>query len=303
MLTAYAQLASSMALVGANVGVAKALSDALPAAMIAGLRCLVAVAVLAPLALWRDPPAARVPSRAVLANLFWQAALGTVLYNAALLAGLRLTGALEGGMVLASLPAVVALGAWLWLREPMRARAWASAALAALGIGAVVLARDPGGAAGEGTGSAFGVAFVFAAVLGEAAYALLAKRVAGRAPPLTASLWMQGFSAALLLPLWLPDAGAAAALAGDPRLAGLLLFHALTSSVLCLLLWYAGLARAPASVAGVFTAFLPASAAVTAVLFLGETFTAGHAVAFALVLASVLLATWPSRRERGTTAP
>lgn len=294
MLTAYAQLASSMALVGANVGVAKALSDALPISMIAGLRCLIAVAVLAPLALWRDPPAARVPSRAVLANLFWQAALGTVLYNAALLAGLRLTGALEGGMVLASLPAVVALGAWLWLREPMRARAWASAALAALGIGAVVLARGPGGAAGQGGGSGLGVALVLAAVCGEAAYALLAKRVAGRVPPLTASLWMQGFSAALLLPLWLPDAGAAAALS-DPRLAGLLAFHALTSSVLCLLLWYAGLARAPASVAGVFTAFLPASAAATAVLFLGESFTAGHAVAFALVLASVLLATWPSR--------
>ena len=58
-----------------------------------------------------------------------------------------------------------------------------------------------------------------------------------------------------------------------PRLAGLLVFHSLTASVLCLLLWYAGLRRVPAGVAGVFTALLPASAAVVAVAVLGEAFT------------------------------
>jgi drug/metabolite transporter (DMT)-like permease len=35
-----------------------------------------------------------------------------------------------------------------------------------------------------------------------------------------------------------------------PGLAGLLVFHSLTASVICLLLWYAGLRRVPAGVAG-----------------------------------------------------
>ncbi|MFT8245912.1 DMT family transporter [Roseomonas sp. BN140053] len=289
MLTAYAQLAASMALVGVNVAAAKTLAAALPIAMVAGLRCLLAVAVLLPLALWRD--GAVLPSPTVRWNLFWQALLGTVLYNAALLLGLRLTSALEGGLVLATIPAVVALGSAWWLRERLSARGWAAALLAAGGIGAVTLARAAPGAGGTAAGNAL----VFLAVCGEAAYALLAKRVAGQAPVLTASLWMQGFSALLLLPLWLPWAGAAAALAA-PDLAALLVFHALTASVLCLLLWYAGLARAPASVAGVFTAFLPAAAALTAVAFLGERFTAAHGIGFVLMLGSVLLATWPGRR-------
>jgi threonine/homoserine efflux transporter RhtA len=84
------------------------------------------------------------------------------------------------------------------------------------------------------------------------------------APVITASLWMQVFSAIVMLPFAAPGFGAVAALT-DPTLLALLLFHSLTASVLCLPLWYNGLKRVPAGIAGVFTAFLPASAAVTAV--------------------------------------
>ena len=63
MLLAYAQLAAAMALVGANVGVAKVLSEALPIALIAFLRCLLACVVLWPLARARDGRGA-VPGRA-----------------------------------------------------------------------------------------------------------------------------------------------------------------------------------------------------------------------------------------------
>ncbi|MBB5694521.1 DMT family transporter [Muricoccus pecuniae] len=290
MLAAYAQLAGSMILTGANVAVAKALAAALPVPLILGLRCLIACAVLLPLALWRDGvPRAR---GAVLWNLLLQAATGTVLYNAALLAGLRHTTALEGGLVLATMPAVVALGSALWLRESVPPRGWAAVVLAAGGMAAIVLARG-----GGGEGSALGNALIFLGVCGEAAYVLLAKRAAGALPLLTASLWMQGFSAALILPAWLPEAGATARLA-DPFLLILLVLHALTASVFSLLLWYGGLRRATAGTAGVLTAFLPATAAVTAILFLGEVPTLAHALGFALLLASILLATWPERSLR-----
>lgn len=288
MFVAYAQLASAMALVGANVAVAKLLAEQLPIALVAMLRCLIAVAVLWPLARWRDGPVR--PSGEALRNLALQAVFGTAIYNAGLLAGLRLTTALEAGLVLATLPAVVALGSFLWLRERLSARQWAAAAVAGLGMAAITLARLGPGAGGAWLGNLL----VFAGVLGEAAYVLLAKRIAGRVPVLTASLWMQVFSALVLAPFALPELGAAAALA-EPRLLALLVFHALTASVLCLLLWFAGLQRVPAGIAGTFTAFLPASAAVTAVLFLGERFGLVHAVGFALMLTSLLLATWPAK--------
>jgi drug/metabolite transporter (DMT)-like permease len=276
-----------MALVGANVGVAKLLSDALPIVLVAGLRCLLAVLVLWPIARLADGPVR--PSPGVLRNLAAQAALGTVLYNAALLAGLRLTSALEAGLVLATLPAVVAIGGAIWLRERLPPRQWAAVALAGAGMAALTLAR-----AGGGSGSLAGNALVFVAVCGEALYVLLAKRVAGQLPVLTATLWMQIFSALMLLPFCLAFLPATAALA-DPSLAALLVFHSLTASVLCVVLWYAGLRRVPAGMAGVFTAFLPASAALVAVGFLGERFGGVHAAGLLLMLASVLLATWPRR--------
>jgi drug/metabolite transporter (DMT)-like permease len=106
-----------MALVGANVGVAKLLAEALPIPLIACLRCALACLVLWPLARAMDGHVR--PSPMALRNLALQALFGTALYNAGLLAGLRLTTALEAGLVLATLPAVVALGSALWLRESL----------------------------------------------------------------------------------------------------------------------------------------------------------------------------------------
>ena len=290
VILAQAQLAAAMALVGANVVVAKLLAEALPIALLVCLRCAIACLVLWPLARAVDGPLRR-PDGTALRNLALQAAFGTALYNAGLLAGLRLTSALEAGLVLATLPAVVALGAAWWLRERLAPRHWAAAALAAGGMAVVTLARL--GDAPDG--SALGNLLVFGGVCGEAVYVLLAKRLGSRVPVLTASLWMQLCSTAMLLPFALPNAAAVSALA-DPALAGLLLFHSLTASVLCLLLWYAGLRRVPAGTAGVFTMFLPATAAVMAVAVLGEAFTATHAMGFALLAGSLLLATWPVRR-------
>jgi drug/metabolite transporter (DMT)-like permease len=295
VLLAYVQLAASMALVGANVGVAKLLSAALPIPMILGLRCALAVLVLWPLARGIEGRV-RVDRRG-LWNLALQATFGTVIYNAGVLAGLRLTTALEAGLVLATLPAVVAVGGALWLRERLPARQWAAVALAGVGMAALTVAR-----LGTGVpGSLVGNLLVFGGVCGEAMYVLLAKRLAGRVPVVTASLWMQAFSLLVLLPLCLPVAGSVVAL-GDPAIAGLLVFHSLTASVICLLLWYAGLRRAPAGIAGVFSALLPATAALVAIGFLDEAFTAVHAVGFCLLTGSMLLATWPASRAKARQA-
>ena len=283
---AYLQLALSMALVGANVAVAKLLAEALPIPMIAFLRCVLAVLLLWPLA--RLLESAARPEGPVLQNLAWQALFGTVIYNAGLLAGLRLTSALEGGLVLASLPAVVALGSAFWLRERLTRPQWIAVGLAAFGMAAMTMARS----SGEAAGSVVGNALIFGGIIGEALYVLLARRIAGRIGVITASLWMQIFSALMLAPFALPDMASITALM-DPRLAALLVFHSVTASVLCLLLWYAGLQRVGAGVAGIFTAFLPATASLVAVVILRESFTTIHAIGFALMMLSVLIATWP----------
>ena len=160
----------------------RSLAEALPIPMIAFLRCVLAVLLLWPLARLMEP--AGRPEGNVLRNLAWQALFGTVIYNAGLLAGLRLTSALEGGLVLASLPAVVALGSALWLRERLARPQWIAVVLAAFGMAAMTLARS----SGEASGSVLGNAMIFGGVVGEALYVLLARRIAGRVGVITASL-------------------------------------------------------------------------------------------------------------------
>ena len=277
-----------MVMVGANVVLGKVLAETLPVPLVLFLRCSLAFLLLLPFT--RRPLSW--PGRRAAGNLLLQAGLGTLGYNMALLAGLRLTGALEAGLVLATMPAVVAIGAALFLHERLRPRRWLAVALAALGMAALTLGR--GAASG---GSWLGNALVFAAVCGEASYMLLSKSNAERIGVMRAAMWMQGFSALLLAPValgTLPEHGAALA---DWRLAGWLAVHSVTASVLSVVLWYAGMRRAPANLAGIFTILLPATAAALAVLALGEAFTAPLAAGFALMLGSILLATWPSRTK------
>jgi drug/metabolite transporter (DMT)-like permease len=63
-----------------------------------------------------------------------------------------------------------------------------------------------------------------------------------------------------------------------------------------------GLRHVPASRAGIFTVCLPVSAAAVGVAWLGEPFGAAHAVAFALSLAGLLLATWPDQAPAASSS-
>ncbi len=283
------QLALTMMLVGVNVVAGKLLAQALPVPTVLLLRCVLASLVLLPLSRRDGGGWAGVP---VLLNLGLQAATGTVAYNMLLLAGLRRTGALQAGLVLSTLPAVVALAAAALLRERLHPRRWLAAVLAAGGMAALALARG-----GAGSGDWRGDLLVFGAVLAETGWILLTRLNAAAVGLRRGALGMQLFGVAMLAPIAGGDALARLpALLGDPRLLALLVFHALTASVASVLLWYAGMRRVPANLAGIFTVLLPATAAALAVGVLGERFTAPLGAGFALMLFSILLATWPARR-------
>ena len=60
-------------------------------------------------------------------------------------------------------------------------------------------------------------------------------------------------------------------------------------------LWMTGLKAVPAAQGGIFSVMLPVSAAAVGVVALGESLTTLQLIAFAIALASVVLATLPSR--------
>ncbi len=289
-LLAYASLAASMALVGSYVGLSKLLVAAFPVFLLAWLRFGIAAAAMAH---WVK----RTPGEAPLTRhdrvlLFWESFLGNFLFSICMLYGVLHTSALAAGIVMAAIPAAVALLSRLFLGERIRPRTAAAIACAAAGIALLALAKGDAGAAAAAPW--WGYALLLVAVLCEASYVVIGKRLTGNVSPRRISALINLWGLALVTPLGLWQALRFDFAGVAPPLWALLLFYALAASMWSVWLWMQGLRQVPAPQAGVFTVMLPVTAALVGVLFLDEAFGAAHAVAFGLALAGLLLATWPA---------
>lgn len=292
-LLAYACLALSMALVGSYVALSKTLVAAMPVLLLAWLRFGIGAAAM--LHWLRRPPHEQPMTRRTRQLLFLESFLGNFLFSIFMLYGVSLTSAVAAGVIMASIPAVVALLSWAFLRERIAPRTWAAVACAAGGIALLAPSRSAAGPAG-GEWQWLGNLLVFGAVLCEASYAVIGKKLTGSLGPKRITAIINLWGLALVTPL-----GLGAALGFDfagvaPGIWLLLLFYALAASVWTVWLWMTGLKGVPAAQAGVFTVMLPVSAALVGVFVLGEPLGGTQLLAFVLALAGVLLATLPPRR-------
>jgi drug/metabolite transporter (DMT)-like permease len=224
--------------------------------------------------------------------LFLQSLLGNFLFSITMLFGVQATSALAAGVVMAGIPAAVALLSWALLKERITPRSALGIACAVGGIALLAFARNA-----PGTASApwWGYALLLAAVLCEASYVVIGKRLTSHLSPRRISALINAWGLALVTPFGLWQAWSFDFTQVAPSSWALLVFYALAASMVSVWLWMQGLKGVPAQQAGVFTVMLPLSAAAIGVVLLGEQVTAAHAVACALALAGLLLATWPAR--------
>ena len=285
---AYVWLAASMALVGSYVGLSKLLVAAFPVLLLAWLRFGIAAMAMVP---WvRRGPGDLPLSKHDRVLLFWESFLGNFLFSICMLYGVAMTSALAAGVTMAGIPAAVAVLSRVFLGERIRPRVMGAIACAALGIALLALARNHDASA---SGLPLGYALLLAAVLCEASYVVIGKRLAGNVSPKRISALINLWGLALVTPfgIWQALSFNFAAVAAPTWL--LLVFYAIAASVITVWLWMRGLRHVPSSRAGVFTVMLPVSAALVGVLVLGESFGAAHVAAFVLAMAGLLLATWP----------
>jgi drug/metabolite transporter (DMT)-like permease len=290
---AYAALAASMVLVGSYVGLSKPLVGVFPVFLLAWLRF--GIAALAMPHWLRRGPGEPVLSPRERRLLFWESFLGNFGFSICMLFGVAATSAVAAGVVMAALPATVALLSWALYRERIGRRMGAAIACAVLGIGALALLR--GGPAAPGPW--WGYVLLLGAVVCEASYVVIGKQLTAAVSPRRISALINLWGLALVTPFGLWQAWSfdfAAVGAGHWTL---LVYYALAASMVSVWLWMRGLQQVPAAQAGVFSVLLPVTAALVGVLGLGEAFGLRHALAFALALTGLLLAVWPApARER-----
>lgn len=287
---AYALLAASTSLVGSYVGLSKLLVAAFPVFLLAGLRFGLAALLMLP---WLKKPADEAPLDAhARLLLFLESFLGNFLFSICMLFGLRQSSAVVAGVIMAGIPAAVALLSWAALKERPSRRVLAGVACAVGGI-ALVATGKRGGA----DTTIIGALLLLAAVFCEACYVVIGKKLTAGLGPKRISALINLWGLVLVSPLALWQALGFDFSTPRPLDWGLLGYYAATASVITVWLWMAGLKRLPAAQAGVFMVFLPVSTALVGLL-LGETLSSLQALAYGLALSGVLLATWPGRAPR-----
>ncbi|HEY8904430.1 MAG TPA: DMT family transporter, partial [Rhodoferax sp.] len=234
---AYVFLALSMSLVGSYVALSKPLVAALPVFLLAWMRFGIGALAMPH---WLIKPAHEPPmNRHTRGLIFLESFLGNFLFTICMLFGVSMTTAVSAGVIMAGIPAVVALLSRVFLGERITRRVAVAIALAALGIGLFSLSKTElitqgqQGLQGDFSNktSWLGNLLVLGAVICEASYAVIGKKLTGHLSPkrITALINLWGF--ALMTPM-----GLYAAWAFDfSRVAApmwlLLVFYALAASV------------------------------------------------------------------------
>lgn len=195
--------------------------------------------------------------------------------------GLSLTGATVAALIVGCGPPIVALFASLFLGERLGKTGWSAVGASTLGV-ALAVARP--GVSNDWLGDAL----VLLSLLAVVGWVLLGKRLGDGYPAVPATAWILTFGTLTLVPvalLW----------EGVPRLDLTLLGWAsvlvlgLGCSAATYALWNWGVARVPASRAGVFLNLEPLVGALLGVLVLGEALGPGTVVGGALIIGAALV--------------
>ena len=299
---AYFCLALSMSLVGSYVALSKPLVVVFPVFLLAWLRF-----GIGGVAMWRwlrKPSHEPAMSRRTKGLLFLESFLGNFLFSICMLFGVSLTTAVAAGVVMSSIPAVVAVLSRVFLKEHIGGRTMGAIACAAIGIGLFSLQKPEGSGQANAESrfldvplSVWGNLLVFAAVVCEASYVVIGKLLTEGLGPkrISAMINLWGFVLVAPMGAWVAWHYDFSTVSLDTW--ALLVFYGLAASVWTVWLWMTGLKVVPASRAGVFTVMLPLSAAAIGVLFMGEHLSSMQLIAFAIALLGLVLATLPGRKS------
>lgn len=217
-----------------------------------------------------------------------QSGLGSVGYTVFLILGLSHTSGATASVIVGSLPMVMGILAVTLFREPLT-----RSFLLALGISlaGVLLVTSHGAAAPDGlaSGAVLGAGLVFLAVVCEAVFMLLNKKLSVPLPAMVQATAMSVFGLLIaLVPAGYEVAGGSLAALDAGALASVV-YYAVVPTLVGSTLWYAGSQRTSATDAALATAIMPIAALVLSILILGETAGTAELVGCLLIVVAILV--------------
>lgn len=289
MAIAYIQLSLAMFLVGANVAVGKYIVHEIPVFLFSEMRFMIALVFLVPILLAGEQKKIEF-SRSLCGNLFLQSFFGVFLFSILMLYGVQYTSATSAGIITSTIPAAVAVLSYFLLRERATARQISSVFLAVAGIAIITF---QGGSAGK-VNTLIGNTLIIGAVISEALFIIYAKKLLGILTPIQLAVGVNFIGFLLFLPFAANEAISFEFGKISVAMWATISYYAITASVISFILWYRGVSKVRANIAGLFTGFMPVAAMIVSILFLKETFGYTQLAGIVSVLAAIYLGTTES---------
>ncbi len=284
----YAFLLAGMAVVGSYVALAKPLTQIFPVFLLAWLRFL--ISALAMMTWTKRQTADQDIDAATHRMLFTQSFFGNFLFSICMLYGVSQTTASATGVILATIPAAVAMLSWFWLKEKISARVGLAIGISVAGLAVLSLSRASP-KVGQAEMSMLGNLLVLASVWCESIYVILAKKLTKTLSPRRISALINLWGLMLMTPLGLWQAMSFNFAGVSTSAWALLVFYSLAASMISTWLWMTGAKTVPANRSGVFTVAMPVTASLIGLFVFGEPFTVAIAFAFVCAIASIALIT------------
>lgn len=297
MRSAYLKMSLATALFGSYLVASKLILQEAPVFTATFVRLLSAALLLALYVGIRSPKGWHMPSKRDWLILGTQCTLGVFLFSIFAMYGVSMTGGIESGVILSTVPIAMSFIALVFFKEKLSARRILGIALSVVGAVSInaMAARSSNGAA---HGSVLlGSLLLLCAVACEAVFLTFGKFLSQPILPERLSLILAAMGTLLfLVPASIEPQGLWHA-HYSWRTWALMIYTGVAINGLAAVLMYDAMNHVDTTVASAFTALTPVSGTILAMLFLGETLQGYHLIGMVLVVVGVFVVA----REANTT--
>jgi len=282
----YARLVAVPAIWGGTFIAGRILALAVPPAVGALLRYVVAVAALLVAARWLEGGLPRLTRRQAMGTLLL-GATGIFAYNLFFLGALARLPASRTSLIIALNPVVTIATASLLMGERLSPMRWFGVAVALAGVWIVVSRGDVLGSVTGAVG--LGELLMFGGVCSWAAYTLVGRRVLAGLSPLAATTWAALWGTGLLALAAAPEFGSLRAADFSPSVLLSVLYLGVLGTSVAFVWYYQAVQRLGASRTVIFNNLVPVFGATFGVLLLGEPLLPSMLLGGAIAVTGVML--------------
>lgn len=197
------------------------------------------------------------------------------------------TTAINGGVIQTSMPVMIVILAWIFLREKTTTTQWLGTALAILGVLYLIARGDPQVLLSLTFN--LGDAILIACNLGLAGYSIVVRRLPAGIHPVSLMICVCAVGGVIHTPFFAAEVATGQVPVPGPIAYISLAFVAIFPSVVAIMCWNAAMVRLGASRAGYYMYLTPVTAAIFGIPLLGETVSMYHIVGGAVIIAGVTL--------------